>query len=700
MKKMTDIKIFSSTLIILLSIPFIIITPSRLNAQEQGKKKEAEVSVASFIPQKISEAPGIVSVITAEEIEAMGARDLRDVLRLVPGFQMAMSDFGFTQVDIRSAATHEKSEKVKILIDQMPVNDHIDGASTAIFSELPVDNIARIEIIRGPASSLYGAKAFTGVISIITKKAEGIDGFDFTLKGGGFKTKETGFLFGKRFNHFKLKAYFNYYDTGGQEIPIEEDGLFTDPLPYNRTISLAGTDRGHTLEGIKKLNASLNLSYKNFYFKSFFTEYEKNHYYYLYGAIGEDSVSWNSQLNGMIGYKLTLNEDIRIEPRLYSILYKSENLWQLYPPGYMDIYSFEIYPHGQYNLEATKEKVFGADIKLKYKISYSNTLNLGLSYEYVKLINDAYYSNIGSPELTKDNLAEVSGTMKMDPSRKIFSAFIQDQWNVSNSITLTAGLRYDNYNDAGSTVNPRFALVWKPVRKAAFKLLYGQAFRPPTFVELHLFILGGFVTGSVYNKPETVKTLELEFSYHLTDSIHFNLDCFHVSLNDLIYMHELWNEEEVYHVEYRNSDSETLVQGIEAQMKVLFGRNNYGFINYCYKDGEDKKTGDKMPGIAHHTLNAGLNLELFSNLNFNIVANMVGPRERRARDQREKLKGYTLVDATLMGKGPVKNMKLFLSVYNLFNSDCRIPHYEGYLTNDFPLPNSARSFYLGLKYSF
>src|SRR5690606_40293057 len=136
------------------------------------KMLNKNVSVAS---QNLSsrETPGIISVVTAEEIENSGARDMVDVLHLVPGFDIAQ-DLQFVMgLSLRGNWANEG--KVLVLMDGQPFNDLL-YQSVAVGNRFPVDAIERIEIIRGPGSARYGGSAEYGVINIITKAAGGLDG--------------------------------------------------------------------------------------------------------------------------------------------------------------------------------------------------------------------------------------------------------------------------------------------------------------------------------------------------------------------------------------------------------------------------------------------------------------------------------------------------------------------------------------------
>jgi iron complex outermembrane receptor protein len=664
--KTTDIKNYLPVL----AAAFLLIIPPGLGAREKNRWLDPVSAIASQLDQEISEAPGIVSVITAREIERMGARDLRDVLRMVPGFEIGTRDIGYTQIGIRGVIT-PNSEKVKIMVDNIPVTEHMEGSGTIIFGEMPLDNVARIEILRGPGSSLYGGNAFAGVINIITKKTEKNDSITAALKGGSFDTREAGLRLGKSLKDFKFDAYFNYYHTGGQEIPIESDILTGDPI--NGPIGLAGTAEGHTVEEKKRITAGLNLSYKNFYLNGLFLDSRGSHYYTPRGAVVSGCVPWGYQFNGMVGNKFNIREKILLESRLYMIMYNSENLWEVYPPGYWDPDSLLRYPHGQFEIHSLNQRTLGLDTRLTYRMSHSNTLIAGVSFERIESDDSDIYGNVGRPELGKDNLAKAPGVMKLIPKRRVFSGYIQDQWNISGNVSLTIGMRYDNYDDVGTTVNPRFGLIFRPFDRAAVKFLFGQAFRPPTFLELYASFSNGFLSGNAGNYPETVKTGELEFSYALSHVLDFKIDFFLTGIENLIQLKPFFSDSgELHRYEYRNVDAETVVQGLEAEVKFLFGGGSYGFINYSYQDGKNKKTDEPLTGMAHHIVNAGLNLELWKRLDLNIGAAAVGPRERNSEDPRPALKGYTMVNSSLTVRNLPGNMKLSISVYNLFNADCRV----------------------------
>ncbi|MBW2635035.1 MAG: TonB-dependent receptor plug domain-containing protein [Deltaproteobacteria bacterium] len=170
-------------------------------------KAETYVITASKIMEEIKKAPASISVITAKQIREMGARDLTDVLYTVTGYDYVYSTFGTRYAEARRN-TWFLGSMYLFMINSHPMNENYLGG--ADFDTMALDNIKRIEFIRGPGSALYGANAFSGVINIITKETEDIDGLELTARGGSYNTQQYNVLFGKDFNGLETVFNFNY----------------------------------------------------------------------------------------------------------------------------------------------------------------------------------------------------------------------------------------------------------------------------------------------------------------------------------------------------------------------------------------------------------------------------------------------------------------------------------------------------------
>jgi outer membrane receptor for ferrienterochelin and colicin len=134
---------------------------------------KTDVDVASKVPQTYREVPGVITVVTREEIMDSGARDLADVLMLVPGFSLGVDVEAVVGIGVRGNWGHEG--KVLLLVDGQQMNETL-YSTNQLGNHFPVDQIERIEIIRGPGSAIYGGYAELAVINVVTRGADELDG--------------------------------------------------------------------------------------------------------------------------------------------------------------------------------------------------------------------------------------------------------------------------------------------------------------------------------------------------------------------------------------------------------------------------------------------------------------------------------------------------------------------------------------------
>jgi outer membrane receptor protein involved in Fe transport len=268
------------SLICLLSISIFL-----YSAQEQSKKKQEvteeffyseEVEIASLKPQSVEEAPGIVSVITAQQIKDMGARNLNDVLKTVPGFQFAIpSPQYYAETYIVRGLKQTDNTRILVMMDGVPLNDAYYGQSFLNWGDMPLNNVKRIEIIRGPGSALYGTYAFLAVINIITNKAEDVNGVELSAEGGSWNTKHFYTLAGKQFGDFSLSGYVDYIKSDGYDnYQIEQDlvSYIYSQIPFLPSVSMAP---GKIHVPLDSTRADLRMAYKGLEFQFKNQDYER-----------------------------------------------------------------------------------------------------------------------------------------------------------------------------------------------------------------------------------------------------------------------------------------------------------------------------------------------------------------------------------------------------------------------------------------
>ena len=224
--------------------------------EESFFKVEEEVaSVSSKYAQKVSETPAILSVFTREQLQDMGCRTLADALRFVPGIGVSIDELGgYNKVAIRGV---RQWPNVLFLVDGQRLNDFYTGLALYDF---PIDNIEKVEIIRGPGSSIHGTGGFVGVISIITNQNIP-EGFTAKSEAGKDKTLRTSINWSGKIEGWKTNLFAEIYQTDGQKHQLYGSptqinllqGRTQPHLPIS-SINMTGDDVNVPLENQKRNN--------------------------------------------------------------------------------------------------------------------------------------------------------------------------------------------------------------------------------------------------------------------------------------------------------------------------------------------------------------------------------------------------------------------------------------------------------------
>ncbi|WP_223786708.1 TonB-dependent receptor plug domain-containing protein [Marinicella meishanensis] len=216
-----------------------LVTPIAVQAQSTENQALPNMIVTGGLaPIALDQFAGSLTVITAAEIEAAQATYLSDVLRRVPGFAINQSGGPGSQTQLRARGS--EANHVLVLIDGVRVNDPT-AADEYLFNYALLDNVERIEIIRGPQSAIWGTDALGGVINIITKTSTR-NHFNFDAEVGSFNTNRLAFNGGLAKAKWQLDAGINVLDTAGTNISrsgYEEDGFenWTAHVKYGLNVS-------------------------------------------------------------------------------------------------------------------------------------------------------------------------------------------------------------------------------------------------------------------------------------------------------------------------------------------------------------------------------------------------------------------------------------------------------------------------------
>ena len=677
------------------------ISETALDDELAWLKAESEyISIATKGLQKVSEAPSIVTVITAKEIEDMGARTLTDVLRIVPGFDIIKDGLsGITDFATRGVRSANANPTVKLHIDGHSINVPLDGSFTFFFDDLTLKNVRRIEIIRGPGSAIYGENAFLGVINIVTKDVKDIDGVKLSTGFGSHDTQEYNIEFGKSMYGIDISGLANFNNTNGLSDTIKEDAISS--VPFARRFSKAP---GDTDDSRNKLDLNLKLAFKNLEFKAKYMNRDIEPFVGTAFVLTDDGDLQFNYVMSELSYRSKPWDWLTISPRVYYDQYDMDLLGEAIGDGVffpIDLNrdgDIERFPNGILGRAKATNRRLGSELQFDVDIKDNNKFTLGFEYKWERQDNVQFYANFdpgnGASLGGMQNVSDIGNWIRR-VYRQIWALYIQDEWDITNNLGVTFGIRHDHYSDFEGTTNPRLGLTWNFMENATLKLLYGQAFRAPNFAELYT-VNNPTVQGTPDMQPETIRTYEIGLNYKFAEWFDANVNYFFNVIRDQIGFRS--KRRLIEPLVYDNLGGSN-VQGVEFEIRSdlsAFWDNAYVFANYSYMDAESK--GDPLWGVPKHKGNVGINANISKYVNANLHAFISDDRVRAQEDKRDDSPGYVLVNLTMTLKEFFKGMEVKASINNLLDKDYNDPSQLNTVPTDLPRP--GRTFYIELGYEF
>ncbi len=620
----------------------------------------------------ILDAPGIVTVVSENEIASSGARDIIDVLRLVPGFSFA-SDVE-SQLGIVNRGNWATEGKILLMIDGQMMNE-LSYATMVLGNHIPIENIQRIEIIRGPGSAIYGGNAEMSVINIITKTGENISGIEGGISHGSTENvpsfRKAAYLsIGKKIKDFEFSLF------GKAEQGHRSDRTYTDLYGSSFNMTENTTDPQHV---------NINAKYKNLEIRGIYDNYKtKTRDFNGENLLKAYQMDYISQL-AEIKYKYEVTDKLSILPK---INYKRDTPW-LSSEAPLDGEADEYY---EYNRTVSR---YTGSLMAAYMLNKQVDFTLG--YEY-------YY------DMAVDNLADDGATF-WDGKKQISyqNHAIHFQTNLSNRIVnATIGMRYDKHNQYGGAFIPRIALM-KKIRKVHFKLLYNRAFRTPSLENIDLNFGLDTIRKQPLIVPEITDVYNFEMGYKISPNFYINANLFRITLDKTIVYSITEDGKEGY-----DNLGKTGSQGIELELKSKFTKlsvnANYSFYTTKKLNQiEDYKVAGNSSaflGAPQHKITLSAIYKITNN--FKINSTTIFYSKRYSYDQ------YDGANQTvnLSVHKPVAFINMFLSYDNLFVkglnvgagvyniSDSKysfIQPYNGWHT---PIPGKSREYLVKLNYNF
>lgn len=656
------------------------------------------IRIATGSQLLLRNAPAVATIVTAADIRAMGATDLDEVMETVPGLHVNRSANLYSPLYVMRGIVSPYASELLILENGVPMTTLFVGNKGNIWAGYPIENIERIEVLRGPGSALYGADAYAGVVNIITKTARNIGGTEAGGRVGSFGTQDAWLQHGGRLGDVDVAAFLRISSSDGFKRTVAADAQTANDLRTGTRASLAP---GSVNTSHDALDASLDLSHGKWRLR---TGYRLRDdvgtgagIAYALDPVGRGKSERTTADLSWTDPCVTPDWGVGLAASYMAYAQLIPEGFRLFPPG--TDFSTGAFPDGIIGSPETWERQARLSAFATYSGLAGHRLRLGAGHDDLDLYKTRELRNFNyAPNGRPIPLARVTDVSAADPfltprRRRGSYVYVQDEWNVARDWSLTAGIRHDNYSDFGGTTNPRLALVWDARADLTAKLLYGRAFRAPAFVEAY----GGanpVARGNPDLKPETNDTVEAALSWQVRRDAEVNLSLFRYAMKDIIRL--VANAVPGTGSTYANAGGQ---EGRGAELEAVWNNSRDTRISahYAYQRSVDDTTGSNA-GYAprHHVYGRAEKLFPGGWLGSTQV-NYVAGRKRTAGDLRPAVADYATVDLTVSTRRGRNQWDFVGKVSNLFDADVREPSpARSQITGD--LPMARRAFYLQAVY--
>ena len=651
-----------------------------------GEEEEFTIEAATKTELPISKAPGSVTVITARQIRESTARTIPEALRLVAGVNVRWNPMVQT-LDFRSFGQNPFTSRVLLLIDGVPYNSWNKGGFPQHpgFDFFMLQNIKRLEIVRGPGSSLYGENAYWGVINIVTLSGEDLQGGKVEVSGGDLLDQSVSAVYGKTFN----------------------------------VSSSDGAKKGSFMVSGRLQRGQLPMG---FWFEENDSEVEGSDIY-IKGKIGGFEASYYRHEDDVGGFSNPLD----FIPG--SVFRSAEEISQT-----VDIFAFKTRHEPAAGVTLSSDISYaqrdGSRCSSCHAVSQNPDFSETIDHGY-QLIGDVRVGlkMIPSHDILigvearrvdtgdhTDELLQPSSNDDLVFAYTKVAAYIQDQISLANDrLRLTLGARFDGSTDLfESKLSPRIAAVYDVNDRVVLRAGWSTAFRFPNFSELYqnswLFAadLDFFsIPLAVFEanpdlQPEEIRTFDLGGEFRLSPAVNLKVDLFRSEVKDFVVL--AFRGAQPTGVRSENHPGEATITGGELELRWQASKKFSGLLNWSYQDNEQDDALTDSSGKPFEFVYSPenkLNLAAY----FGPFAGFRGAIEAQWRGEREgpsawnfgggtavTLDSYTLVNARLSWDAPIRIGKasegLRFSIYgkNLLDEEEIV---ETFLPINMTLPGST-----------
>ncbi len=625
------------------------------------------VRAASKNLLSVDDAPASTTVISQEELRAFGYTTLADALAAVRGFFISNAR-SYTYLGVRGfAPPGDLNTRVLILWDGHSVNDVWAGQGYAA-RDLSVDleEVDRIEVVRGPGSALYGTGAFFAVINVVPRESLGVE-----------RTVETTAAV-EALGTTRLHATAAW-DNGRDSVLLSAAGLDmrgaeTTRLENKPVVEGLDEERAATaslrarLSGLS-LQAQLQWRRKQIPTGPFGTEL---------GAAGTRV----GDLRGFVEarYEKLLNERMSLSLRGAYDASRYRGHWM-----YGEKDKDDVLLRLRRNTDAGRADWLTTEARLLLQLSDTHRLTVGLEGQGQLRVEQESFGPEGNAPIPSER-------------RVLLSAYLLDEWRLHPRLTLSAGLRFDKYLGLDTApLTPRLALIARPYDKGLTKLVAGRAFRAPNAYELDYHDGGISQVPAGELEPETITTLELEHAHDLTDELRLSVAGYHNRISHLVVLESQEGVPGCLNkmcLIFSNGPGETHAWGAEAGLHWQPGRHLMVDLSYSFVTL--RHASEEVAAAAPAHLASGRLLLPLGNGDVRLSTQATYQSARGSKKDGPKSGEALLLGVGLSGE--FQRVRYFAGVQNLLDAQYALPLGEDRAAA--PVPQYGRTFTLQLTGSF
>lgn len=581
-------------------------------------------TAASLLETELTKAPGTVYSFNRGDFKRLGVRRLDDLLQFVPGFQLNQYRKRHNSIWARGLLDRY-NDKLVLMVDGVRLR-HLYYGHFSLGDNFPLEKIEKVEIILGPASSLYGANAFGGIISVQTRAFSEQPAAEASLELGNHERAKGSLLY----NSKQFQAFASYLT---QDAPFRDDrrsfigGATAQPLDEDYTNLFL---KANPLPGLTLM-----------------LDHYRNDTPFLFIPDTQDAFIEQRPLTLAARYEAGTVERGRLEASAYYTWDKAQE------------YEIEQQTRRLGYRENQDAAMAGVDLT-GFRRLQKHVLAVGMSWRHERAqgMDFARYFHYSDGFLDPP----VRGSLLSEPSIRNddYALFVQDVWDLSSDLSLTLGGRYDRFDRFGGHFNYRAALVFNPDDQQTWKLLYGTAIRTPSFRE-YLKVLEGTDFLAPALDPERIRSLELGYLYQW-EQANLSITLFNNEVKD--YIHEVPTPDGADEY-FANSDDPWRLRGVETLFQLRPVEHLDLRLGVAYLDAEERHVGE-LPYLAPWSGSFNLNYEFPAHRDLGVSLFYNGRRKDTNGYTEDDPNAFVLVNVHTTG--PIdKRWSYAIGIDNLFD---------------------------------